>query len=387
MVAALILPWAGAALAGRVQCVVIGDSLSAEYLGVPEYGLLTVAGWQSQSWVEVLAERRSAQLDFGGYQPLQSMWDLVRLYGYEFNWAVPGAEAEDYRRYWSDPLNPFYPFLADNFVVYPTLDDHLRDVAEAVVVFLGGNDIREDYGRIAGGGSYTALVAEVRAAVEWIIGRIRARDSNVPVVLATVPDLGASPAMKADYPDPVARARVSLAVAALNAEYAALATRYGLKLADVCALTRDLIAGQTIYYGAVPMIDAADPDNNPRYLFCRDGFHPNRAGQIRIANTILAAMAAATGKALPPVGDAEALAMLGLNPDLPYYEWIAGFAVGGSTGMLADADGDGATNLAEYAFSTGPDNGSATPGPTLAVAGGPSPRSGGPIRRGHAMCG
>jgi lysophospholipase L1-like esterase len=358
--------------AARTGLLAIGDSLTAEYRYVPDYGTVTVPGWQSMSWFEILGALRPAVFDLGGYRPLDSPWDTVRLYGYENNWAVPGAEAEDWRNYWSDPLNPFFPFVVrfpGSPVTQPTLEEIIADEAEVIVLFLGANDIREDYTRIAEGGDPEDLLDEIEADIGWIIGRIRSVNPTIPVVLANVPDLGAAPAKKEDHPDPVERARVSAAVAALGGRLAALASARGIGFADIRSQTAALIAGEPYYFGAVRFEDAADPDNDPGFLFCRDGFHPNLAAQIGIANAILAGLNARYGTPFQPISAAEALAFLGIDPDQPYADWAESFGLAGSP-MGADPDGDRRTNLEEYAMGSSPAAPGGTPAAEIAWPGG-----------------
>jgi hypothetical protein len=62
--------------ARAANVVAIGDSLTAEYEIIPNvpgfsseataYAEVTVAGWESMSWVEVLARVQRAQWNFGG---------------------------------------------------------------------------------------------------------------------------------------------------------------------------------------------------------------------------------------------------------------------------------------------------------------------------------
>ncbi len=109
----------------------------------------------------------------------------------------------------------------------------------------------------------------------------------------------------------------------------------------------------------------------PDRVFCRDDFHAATVAQALIANEIIAALEAATGRGLTPFSNREILQyLLGLNPDQPYLDWIAAAGLTGS-GMDLDPDRDGIPNLAEYLLGSPPGtfsqplSGSYAPGQTL----------------------
>lgn len=335
---------------GAIDLVAIGDSMTAEYTdldGFQDYGDVTVPGWQSRSWYEVLALTRAGAIGVGGSS---SNWDLVRSGGHEYNWATPGATAADVRHRWSstsfENLLTFYgPY---NY----TLEDHLENDAEAAAILLGANDFNNAYGTIANGSSPSDLIAQVVADIQWVVNRVQGAKSSLPIVLVSVPDVGATPDVRAAFPDPIKRARVTAAIETVNSNLQAIAAAEGIAYADIYALTRDIGLGQVLYFGAVDLINAGDPDNNPRYLFCRDGFHPNTSAQTKIANIIIGALNARYGFGVPIIQNSEALALLDIDPDQPYFDWLAAFGVS-KKGMLADPDADGSKNLIEYALLGG----------------------------------
>src|SRR5688572_2522088 len=73
------------------KVVTIGDSLTAEYDTIPDipgfpteataYAEVTVPGWVSRSWVEVLAKLRPNDFEFGGVRSLSNPWPIPRLSG------------------------------------------------------------------------------------------------------------------------------------------------------------------------------------------------------------------------------------------------------------------------------------------------------------------
>ena len=96
-----------------------------------------------------------------------------------------------------------------------------------------------------------------------------------------------------------------------------------------------------------------DADNNPRYAFVRDGLHPNTALQVLNARVIIRAFNRGYGAGIPIITDAEALQLLGIDPNQPFFDWLARIGIGGKS-YRADSDGDGLPQLAEYAFGLNP---------------------------------
>ncbi len=111
--AGIIAAWASAARGAEafsrppLRLAVIGDSLSAEYdsltgiAGVDDptvYAAITVSGWESMSWVEVLGRLRPGAVDLGGHGTDLLQWGLLRFSGYENNFAVPGFEASHFEQ-------------------------------------------------------------------------------------------------------------------------------------------------------------------------------------------------------------------------------------------------------------------------------------------------
>lgn len=75
-----------------------GDSLTDEYLaGAP--GDRSALDLAAKSWVEILAQTRAADFNFGAYNPSPaSNWGGSRDTGYEYNYAKSGAVASDATR-------------------------------------------------------------------------------------------------------------------------------------------------------------------------------------------------------------------------------------------------------------------------------------------------
>lgn len=348
-----------ACVAPGARVVTLGDSLTAEYDVIPElpgfddlptdYAKVTVAGWEAMSWVEIMGRLRGRYFNFGSWKPLSDAWLPPRLSGYEYNWAVPGVDAGQYEDFVSSSLfeNPLL------FAARQPLEDQLANKAQRVVIWLGGNDFRGNYGPLYDGVNSASFVNALIDDIEKVIDFVRSQNANVQIVVGNVPDLGATPTKKAAHPDPVKRARVTAVTEEVNRRLDQLAADKGVVIANTYAATAALVRDELLYFGGVRIVNDKDADNNPRYAFARDGLHPNTALQVLNARVIIRAFNRGYGAGIPIITDAEALQLLGIDPNQPFFDWLARIGVGGKS-YRADSEGDGLPQLAEYAFGLNP---------------------------------
>lgn len=323
------------------QCLVIGDSLTKEY--EVEFTALypqNPASWSARNWIEILHQRRNAWFDLGTF----SAFPDTRLTGHAYNWAFPGATTAEIKS------------NLGTFVTYQ-LDQQLKNTVERVVIFAGGNDVDSYYGNIYNGiGSAPSVYTNAtRDNLKWIVDYVRGKKRTLPIVLVAVPHLGCSPDVQRQYPtDPVKTARVTAALDALNAQLATAAQGFGIGFAPgVYDLTKSMIS-QPFRIGGIEFYKQADMDARPRYVFSGDGFHPGTSAQAKIAQIVIEAFRTKyPATAITPLGDAEIVAqVLGLDPNIPFAEWLAGFSVpAGQQSMTSDPDGDGVSNLLEFALA------------------------------------
>lgn len=341
------------------ETIAIGDSLTAEYDTIPDvsgfpreataYAEVTVDGWESMSWVEILGRLRGDAFDFGRTRELPRIWGVPRMSGYELNWAIPGISASQYE--------DFVTSSASSNIGYWTarqpLEAQLETRAERVVIWLGTNEFRANYGFLYDGGDSQALIDGLIEDLGQVIDFVQNQNRELQIVVANLPDLGASPAKKAAHPDPERRARVTAATEIANTRIAELAAEKGVAVANVYAQTERLVQGVPTYFGAVEIIDDQDADNDPHYHFTRDGLHPNTPSQIELARIILRTFNIAYGAGIPQITAAEALNLLGIDPREPYFDWLNSYGVT-KRGFKADLDGDGLSQLVEYGFDLDP---------------------------------
>lgn len=329
--------------AGAAQCLILGDSLSKEYeVEFPALYPANPAAWAARNWAEILHEHRRTWFDLGRF----TGYTDPRLTGHEHNWAFPGATTTEIRAQLANPLN---------FWWRNELEGQLEDAVERVVIFAGGNDVDSYYGDLYDGEAATTQLAATRDNLKWLVDYVRGVKASLPIVLVAVPHLGCAPKVQAEHPtDLVKTARVTAALDTLNAELASFAASRGIGFVpEVYDLTRRMIA-DPIRIGGLEFYRQADANARARYLFSGDGFHPGTSAHAIIAQAILDAFRA-WQPLIEPLSDREILdEVLGLDPDLPFHEWMAGQGVAaGRRGLADDPDGDGLVNALEFSLAEG----------------------------------
>lgn len=325
--------------AAPFKLLAIGDSLSEEYrfeipFSAPDSnpGVANV-----KNWVEILHALRPAEFSMGNYEPSAFNYLDYRNAGYEYNYGVPGFKAEKWEQILYDP-KPFYQNL-DTYTRTELKGD--LGAVDAVLIFLGGNDLSLSNG--------DEKNDEIRFFIDRIRSYVRAMaPTNLPIIIATVPDIGATPSESLSDPEAAAIARAR--VATLNANIIALGALPNTYIARIDRLTDRIFDQIPFQLNGTHFIYPADPENPPLHLFCKDGFHPGDVGQALIANEILRAINQFKDTAIPLLTNREILSkILGQNPDQPYLDWADG-----AGGFQENPDGDALPNLVEYVLDTDP---------------------------------
>lgn len=336
---------------GAEKMVVIGDSLSKEYeLEFPLLNPGNPAAWDERNWLELLSEHRGEYIDIGK----QAAWPDSRLVGHEYNFAFPGSTTAEWEDILSSTIFTHPEFLTSRL----NLNQNLKDVADRVVIFLGGNDLKNNYRTYATGADPTDFINGLVSHAEAIVDYVRDQNTTVPIVLVNMPDVGATPIVVDTYPDSVERQRVTSITKEVNLRLLRLAKTKRIGYADIEQTTDRIISEPRFVLGGVRFLTGIDPkplSNDPEYLFSPDAFHPNTAMHFLIANEINRAFEIAypTLEAIPPFTNEELLTILGIPPDLSRDQWAEAYGLS-SFREDDDSDRDGASLLEEFVFDMDP---------------------------------
>lgn len=378
--------------AAASPCVTLGDSLTFAYeaefgfrINVPfvdSYG--DGFGPEVRNWVEILRDPayRGAQFDFGArdtfqidFSPFGSTYNL--LFRHKYNWALPGLRIFELRDFMEGTLTFDDLIAADPdlelLLTFADLDtgtafeltdiqDQIRNTAERLVFFIGGNDVRGVYGTIYNGGSPDAFINSYIADATAILDIVRDLNPDLPVVVVNVPHIGITPDIKLGYPtDPVGTGRVTAALRELNRQLKGLADARGYGYADVFTPTLPMLEAAPFSVQGIAFFNTGSTTGDLDYHWLNGeysaNFHPNTHGQALIANEIIDAFNTRYGDGIAPLTATEILGGLigktAAEIDMPFESWMDSYGLAG-LGQDEDSDGDGIPALAEFALGLSP---------------------------------
>ncbi len=358
---ALCLALASPAAASPLRVLAIGDSMTEEYAFELPFSApaSNATNANARSWPELLRIFRPTEATLGPNESTAFTYGDLRNAGQEWNFGIPGMTT----RNWfllittDDPFDPpsGEPLGFDYYDTRRKLIDELV-VAEAVVILLGANDLKQEYNDLFNDTEASNFSTGVRNRIAAIHDWVRIYRPNVPIVVCTLPDVGATPQISGTYNDPAKQVSTRAKIAALNQSIITWAAGKAKPpaIARIDHLTDRIFDQQPFHLNGTVFTLAGDPENPPTRVFCRDGFHAATMAQALIANEIMSALEAGTGRDLTPFSNREILDdLLGLDPDQPYLDWIAMAGLTGSP-MDQDPDRDGFPNLAEYLLGSPP---------------------------------
>jgi len=180
-----------------------------------------------------------------------------------------------------------------------------------------------------------------------------------------VPHVGCAPSVRTAFPyDPVRTVRITNAIQALNNELKTWTENtLGGAFVDVYPMTVELLTVTSADIGCIQIANASDTQPagataaaHNRFIFSHDGFHPITSFQGRVAQAIQLRMREkwpAVFGASPQITDRElATDILTIPARTGFDEFMAASgAPAGLRGEGADADGDGLSNLVEFALA------------------------------------
>ncbi len=326
---------------GTERIAVFGDSLSKEYQ-------VEFSNFDARNWIELLDEHRHDDFNVGSFE----VFPDFRVTGHEYNWSFPGATADDMLDNLTD--DGFFQEIAQD-----EIKDQLRKEVDRVVIFLGGNDMRNGYRRLYENDEPDQYTNRVFNNIQSILNWVRARNANLEIVLANVPHIGATPLIKEDYgTDPAKVANATGAISRLNQRLATLAQEVGVGYADVFRITTDLLEEKPFCISGVRFLDESNNNAGKFYLWLGGiggDFHPNTNGQTAVANAIIKAFNDTYDAGIVPLGGTEILSeILGIESNRSFEDWIACYEPGALGNPWDDLDRDGYDNFTEFAFDMDP---------------------------------
>jgi lysophospholipase L1-like esterase len=382
---ALCLALATPAAAAPLRVLAIGDSMTEEYafelpFSAPESNPTNAS---ARNWPELFRIFRGDELSLGNYKSLPGSYLDLRTAGHEWNFSIPGATIVN----WKNLLynTPSEEDDADLAVGYGITKNALLDklgFAEAVVIILGANDLKKAYNDLFNDTENAGIPPDKPKYFENLLVKlndihawVRFYRPNVPLVVCTLPDVGATPQISGIYHVPAKQATTRAKIAAFNQTIISWAAGKSPRpaVARLDLLTDRIFDQVPFQINGTVFTLAGSEENPPLQVFCRDGFHVSTVGQALIANEIMASLETVTGRDFTLFTNREILRfLLGQNPDQPYLDWIAAAGISGSgSGMDQDPDGDGFPNLAEFLLASPPGafgsplTGSFSPGASL----------------------
>jgi lysophospholipase L1-like esterase len=335
----------------------IGDSMTEEYafeipFSAPDSNPTNA---NARNWIEIFRLWRGAFLNSGSYESTAFAYGDWRIAGHALNFGVPGFTADDWFRVLASDTLPPLP-TTEQLADYRTRAALIEKLpsASVAVILIGANDLKSDYSEIFNGTEPANFFTRIVNRIAAIHDFLRTRRANLPIVICTVPDVGITPDVLATYHDPARRASARAKITGFADQVRGMAAARSATVADIHALTLRYEDSDPFRLNGTTLIKAGAPENPPDHLFCKDGFHPSTVTQALIADTILGAIRQATGQTIPAFTGREILQqILGLNPDQPYLDWIAPFALAAS-GPHDDPDADRLANLTEFALGLDP---------------------------------
>lgn len=365
---ALGLACALPAAAAPLRVLAIGDSMTEEYAFELPFSApaSNPTNANARNWPELFRIFRGSELSLGTYKSLPGSYLDLRTAGHKWNFSIPGATIVNWKNLlYNTPSEDDDDDLALGYgITKNALLDELG-FAQAVVIILGANDLKKAYNDLFNDTENAGIPPDKPKYFETLLTRlndihawVRIYRPNVPLVVCTLPDVGATPQISGIYNVPAKQVTTRAKIAAFNQSIIGWAAGKTPRpaVARLDLLTDRIFDQVPFQINGTVFTLAGSQENPPLQVFCRDGFHVSTVGQALIANEIMASLETVTGRDFTLFSNREILRnLLGQNPDQPYLDWIAAAGISGSSsGMDEDPDGDGFPNLAEYLLGSPP---------------------------------
>ncbi len=273
-----------------------GDSLTDEYFNEP-YGAY------AKNWATLVGEYRSDDAPLGELKAPPEDWGAgdVRRSGYEYNWAVAGADS--------------FSLLTQQQHTSLSIDIAEGDVSHAVLA-IGQNDFAPGTAAYSGiyDGTWTAqqisdysddVFNNIKTAIETI------DIDDVRLVVSNIIDYGVAPATQVAFPIEAQRDNVTAVIRAVNDRVAQFTIDRGIPVVDSFTFAGDLLRATSFQFGGVQINN--EPGTAPDNAFVADGVHPHTINSSILANAYLNALNVAYGEQVPLFTEEEVLGIVGLT--------------------------------------------------------------------------
>jgi hypothetical protein len=305
VVIAFVLCWTivtcgGSLAAGPVHLGIMGDSNSDEYRAEDnnrggKYASTTL------NWDEQLQRYRG--IDMGAW----GKWSGTRRHGYEYNWALTGATAED---------------VVDTGQSAGLAQQVASGRINTVVLYVGANDFavwNKTYAKIYAGAlagqTLRNYINRIVSSIATAIDKVRTNDA-VNVIVANLQDRGQSSGFIPHFPDPAKRQAASNAIVAVNAgldivvgarRHVVLVDLYNYVNAPENKARINLARGTIAVGGEEISFIAADDE--PHHVMLSDDEHSGTVVQCLAANYLfINPLNSNFGQSIKPFTDQECLA-------------------------------------------------------------------------------
>jgi lysophospholipase L1-like esterase len=286
--------------AAPVKLGAMGDSLTDEYW---DSGVATYA----TNWPGLVVLYRGVNMGPTAVQAGTNTWGSPRNAGYKYNWALSGADSST---------------LLSEGQHTGLQGQAASDGVLTAVLAIGSNDFiptGSAYGNIYlnswSSAQIQTYVNQTLANIETAL--VTVRSAGISVVLATLLDPGATPAVATSiFSNATDRDRVDAAIQSVNAGLKNLAQKYQVPLMDWHGLEKAILGPNTNLHSTLKLgnvnlnlraSDPGPPNSAPTNAFVSDGFHPNTAMQGIFANVVLQALDNGYGAGLALFSEREIL--------------------------------------------------------------------------------
>ena len=310
---AFVLCWVRAGLAAHSEPIpvihlgIMGDSASDEYRADDNRG--GIYGSTTLTWDEQLQRYRG--IDIG----LWGKWGGTRRSGYEYNWALSGATAED---------------VVNTGQAAGLAQQVAADKINTVVLYVGANDFaiwNGTYGKIYDGAltgqTLKDYIDGIVSSIAIAIDTVRAAGA-VNMIVTNLQDRGAGPRFTSQFPDATKRQVVTDALVAVNAGIESVVNaRRDVALVDLynAAKAPEIRSRINLAHGtfliANQEISLIVNGDEPHHAVLADNEHNGTVVQCLIANLIFVSpLKSKFGQHMRPFTDEECLTNAGIPDDV-----------------------------------------------------------------------